>query len=46
MEYLHLETAYHLAFSLADEGASLPKIQLNSPIAVALPDKSLRGLPS
>lgn len=35
--------AYHLALEtsfLADEGASLPEIPLNSPIAVALPDKS------
>lgn len=35
--------AYHLALEtsfLADEGASLPEIPLNTPIAVALPDKS------
>lgn len=35
--------AYHLALEtsfLADEGASLPEIPLNSPLAVALPDKS------
>ncbi|KAH6821843.1 phosphatidylinositol-4-phosphate 5-kinase family protein [Perilla frutescens var. hirtella] len=34
--------AYHLALEtsfLADEGASLPALPLNSPIAVALPDK-------
>ncbi|XP_057770606.1 1-phosphatidylinositol-3-phosphate 5-kinase FAB1B-like isoform X2 [Salvia miltiorrhiza] len=34
--------AYHLALEtsfLADEGASLPALQLNSPITVALPDK-------
>ena len=44
MEFLHLETMYHLALEtsfLADEGASLLEIPLNSPIAVALPDKSL-----
>jgi tetratricopeptide (TPR) repeat protein len=43
MEFLHLETVYHLALEtsfLADEGASLPEIPLNSPIVVALPDKS------
>ncbi|KAI4329029.1 hypothetical protein L6164_021336 [Bauhinia variegata] len=36
--------AYHLALEtsfLADEGASLPDLPLNSPITVALPDKSL-----
>ncbi|CAA2982474.1 1-phosphatidylinositol-3-phosphate 5-kinase FAB1B-like isoform X2 [Olea europaea var. sylvestris] len=35
--------AYHLALEtsfLADEGASLPEFPLNSPITVALPDKS------
>ncbi|KAL2555055.1 1-phosphatidylinositol-3-phosphate 5-kinase FAB1B [Forsythia ovata] len=35
--------AYHLALEtsfLADEGASLPELLLNSPITVALPDKS------
>ncbi|KAK6118735.1 hypothetical protein DH2020_047540 [Rehmannia glutinosa] len=35
--------AYHLALEtsfLADEGASLPELPLNSPITVALPDKS------
>uniref|UniRef100_A0A7N0T2N2 1-phosphatidylinositol-3-phosphate 5-kinase n=2 Tax=Kalanchoe fedtschenkoi TaxID=63787 RepID=A0A7N0T2N2_KALFE len=35
--------AYHLALEtsfLADEGASLPDLPLNSPITVALPDKS------
>lgn len=35
--------AYHLALEtsfLADEGASLPELHLNSPITVALPDKS------
>ncbi|KAI4380834.1 hypothetical protein MLD38_006977 [Melastoma candidum] len=34
--------AYHLALEtsfLADEGASLPKLSLESPLAVALPDK-------
>ncbi|KAL2940538.1 1-phosphatidylinositol-3-phosphate 5-kinase FAB1B [Bienertia sinuspersici] len=36
--------AYHLALEtsyLADEGASLPELPLNSPITVALPDKPL-----
>lgn len=35
--------AYHLALEtsfLADEGASLPELPLNSPLTVALPDKS------
>ncbi|KAJ8560901.1 hypothetical protein K7X08_027091 [Anisodus acutangulus] len=35
--------AYHLALEtsfLADEGASLPELPLNSPITVALPDKT------
>ncbi|KAM7480656.1 hypothetical protein LguiA_028869 [Lonicera macranthoides] len=35
--------AYHLALEtsfLADEGASLPELPLNSPITVALPDKA------
>ncbi|KAG6727444.1 hypothetical protein I3843_02G114100 [Carya illinoinensis] len=35
--------AYHLALEtsfLADEGATLPELPLNSPITVALPDKS------
>ncbi|KAJ7963358.1 1-phosphatidylinositol-3-phosphate 5-kinase [Quillaja saponaria] len=35
--------AYHLALEtsfLADEGASLPELPLNSPITVALPDRS------
>ncbi|KAJ8755880.1 hypothetical protein K2173_024425 [Erythroxylum novogranatense] len=37
--------AYHLAVEtsfLADEGASLPELPLNSPITVALPDKPSR----
>lgn len=36
--------AYHLALEtsfLADEGASLPDLPLNSPITVALPDKTI-----